>query len=110
MAWFILARVLFLGTVAYSAALLRPVHPAWLPNLVFGLLTAGLFVVFEVRLRHTPVTHMLGAFIGGAAGLLLARGISAALFWIDHGDQRRRWDVHEQARASALELKRFWMA
>ena len=31
---------------------------------------------------------MLGAFIGGAVGLLLAKGISAAMFWVDHGDQR----------------------
>jgi len=31
---------------------------------------------------------MLGAFIGGAAGLLLAKGLSAAMFWVDHGDQR----------------------
>ena len=88
MAWFILARVLFVGTVAYSAALLRPVHPAWLPNVVFGLAIAGLFVVFEVRLRHTPVTHMLGAMIGGALGLAVAKTIGAALFWANTDNSR----------------------
>jgi uncharacterized protein YacL len=88
MAWFILARVLFVGTVAYSAALLRPVHPAWLPNLVFGLAIAGLFVVFEIRLRHTPVTHMLGAMIGGALGLAVAKTLGAALFWANTDNSR----------------------
>ena len=37
----------------------------------------------------TPPSPTCSArFIGGAAGLLLAKGISAALFWVDHGDQR----------------------
>jgi uncharacterized protein YacL len=88
MAWFILARVLFIGTVAYSAALLRPVHPGWLPNLIFGLAIAGLFVVFEIRLRQTPVTHMLGAMIGGALGLAVAKTLGAALFWANTDNSR----------------------
>ena len=88
MAWFILARVLFIGTVAYSAALLRPVHPAWVPNLVFGLAIAALFVVFEIRLRHTPVTHMLGAMIGGALGLAVAKTVGGALFWANTDNSR----------------------
>ena len=36
-------------------------------------------VLFEWQLRDTAVTHVLGAFIGGAIGLLLAKGIGAAL-------------------------------
>jgi len=88
MAWFILARLAFVAAVAYSAFLLRPIDPDPLINVVFGLALAIVSVGFEWTLRHTPVTHMLGAVIGGAIGLLLAKGIGAALFWVDPGDQR----------------------
>jgi len=88
MAWFVLARALFVGAVSYSAFLLRPVSPDPLVNLAFGLGLSILAVVFEWQLRDTSVTHMLGALLGGATGLVLAKGIGAALFWIDPGDQR----------------------
>ncbi len=88
MAWFILARLGFVGAVAYSAFLLRPIGPDPLINLVFGFALAAVSVAFEWTLRHTPVTHMLGAVLGGTIGLLLAKGIGAALFWVDPGDQR----------------------
>ena len=88
MAWFILARLAFVAAVAYSAYLLRPVDPDPLINVAFGLALALVSVGFEWTLRQTPVTHMLGAVIGGAIGLLLAKGIGAALFWVDPGDQR----------------------
>ena len=88
MAWFIIARLAFIGAVAYSAFMLKPLGSDPVLNVSFGIALAVVSVVFEWQLRHTAVTHMLGAFIGGAAGLLLAKGISAALFWIDHGDQR----------------------
>ncbi|MDO8679884.1 MAG: PIN domain nuclease [Acidobacteriota bacterium] len=88
MAWFILARLAFVAAVAYSAFLLRPIDPDPLINVLFGLALALASVGFEWTLRRTPVTHMLGAVIGGAIGLLLAKGIGAALFWVDPGDQR----------------------
>ena len=88
MAWFILARLLFIGAVAYSAFELRPLGDEAAFNVAFGAVLAIVGVLFEWQLRNTAVTHMLGAFIGGAAGLLLAKGISAAMFWVDHGDQR----------------------
>src|SRR5829696_6011907 len=88
MAWFILARLAFMCAVAYSAFMLRPLGIDPVINVSFGVGLAVVSVVFEWQLRNTAVTHMLGAFIGGAGGLLLAKGISAALFWIDHGDQR----------------------
>jgi uncharacterized protein YacL len=88
MAWFILARVAFVGAVAWSAFMLRPLGADALPNVAFGIGLAVLSVAFEWQLRHTAVTHMLGACIGGAIGLVLAKGISAALFWVDHGNQR----------------------
>ncbi len=88
MAWFILARLLFIGAVAYSAFELRPLGDDVTNNVALGVALSAVGVLFEWQLRNTAVTHMLGAFIGGAAGLLLAKGISAAMFWVDHGDQR----------------------
>jgi len=88
MPWFVLARLLFSGAVVYSAFLLRPLGPELAGNLLFGVGLAVLAIVFEWLLRETPVTHMFGALLGGAIGLVLAKGIGAALFWADPGDQR----------------------
>ncbi|HWI20327.1 MAG TPA: PIN domain-containing protein [Vicinamibacterales bacterium] len=88
MAWFILARIGFIAAVAYSAYMLRPISTDPFINTGFGIALGILSVGFEWQLRNTAVTHMLGAFIGGASGLLLAKGLSTALFWIDHGDER----------------------
>jgi uncharacterized protein YacL len=88
MAWFVLARLLFVGAVSYSAFLLRPIGVDAALNVSFGLGLAVLAVAFEWQLRATPVSNMLGALLGGAIGLLLAKGIGAALFWVDPADQR----------------------
>jgi uncharacterized protein YacL len=88
MAWFILARLLFSGAVVYTAYLLQPLGPQPAANLLFGIGLALLAVVFEWQLRETPVTHMFGALLGGAIGLALAKGVGAALFWADPGDER----------------------
>jgi len=88
MAWFILARLAFIAAVSASAVMLRPLGTDVLSNIALGAGLALLAVAFEWLLRNTAVTHMLGAFLGGAVGLLLAKGISEALFWIDHGDGR----------------------
>ncbi len=88
MAWFILARLAFVGAVTYSAFMLRPVGDDPLINLAFGMGLGLVSVAFEWGLRNAAITHMLGAFIGGATGLLLAKAISTALFWVDHGDPR----------------------
>ena len=88
MAWFVLARVLFLAAVTYSAIVLRPFHSDWIPNAAFGVGLASLLVAFEIRLKNASVTNMLGAMIGGAVGLAAAKTISAALFWTNTGDQR----------------------
>ena len=44
--------------------------------------------VVETRLRDAEVTDLLGALIGGAIGLGLAKTIGAALFWADTTDPR----------------------
>jgi uncharacterized protein YacL len=88
MAWFALARVLFVSIVAYAAALIRPLPFSVPVNIGFGLVLAGLVVLFEIRLRKTAVTRVLGALIGCAIGLLLSRVITAGLFWADPTDRR----------------------
>jgi len=88
MAWFILARLLFMGAVIYSAFLLRPFGSDLTINLLFGVGLAAVAVFFEWRLRDLALTTLLGALLGGGIGLLIAKGIGAALFWADPTDQR----------------------
>jgi len=87
MAWFLLARGLFVAAVALAAAVIRPVHPALLVNVGFGLALAVLVVALETRLRETEVTRLLGALIGGVIGLAVARLIGGALAWGEPGEQ-----------------------
>jgi uncharacterized protein YacL len=88
MAWFALARVLFVAAIAYAAALLQPLPLGVAANIGFGLVLAAVFVAFEHLLHETPVTHVLGALIGGTIGLLIARTIGLALFWAPLTDRR----------------------
>ena len=88
MAWFILARLLFTGAVAYTAFVLRPVGPDPLVNVLFGLGLSGLAVLFEWLLRDLALTNLFGALVGGAIGLAMAKGIGAALFWADPSNKR----------------------
>ena len=69
MAWFVLARALFIAAVGYSPFQLHPLAGGELSNVLFGFVLGVLIVVFEVRLRDTSVTHMIGALIGGAMSL-----------------------------------------
>ena len=89
MAWFLIARALFVAAVGYSAYQLTPVADGdVLTNVAFGVVVGTLIVLFEVRLRTASVTHMLGALLGGAIGLGAAKTIGAALYWADLGDDR----------------------
>jgi uncharacterized protein YacL len=88
MAWFVLARALVIGAVSYSAFQLQPLAGGIAVNVAFGALLGALIVAFEIRLKNTSVTHMLGALLGGAFGLLAAETIGKALYWADIGDER----------------------
>jgi uncharacterized protein YacL len=88
MAWFALARILFVATVAYAAALIRPLPVGVPENVGFALVLAALVVLFESRLRETSATRLLGALIGATVGIAIARAISAGIFWADTGDRR----------------------
>ena len=104
MAWFALARVLFVAAVAYAAAVLRPLPVNAGINVAFALGLAVLVVLFESRLRETAVTRILGALIGCAIGLALARTIASGLFWTDSGDRR----VSSSSTASCSSCCRIW--
>jgi uncharacterized protein YacL len=88
MAWFLLARALFVVAVTYAAVLARPFSPMLAANLALGIALGLLIVWIETRLREAAVTDLLGALIGGAIGLGLSKTIGAALFWADTSDRR----------------------
>src|SRR3954451_885729 len=88
MAWFLLARGLFVIAVTYAAVLIRPFSPLFLVNLGVGVGLGTVVVGVEMRLRSAEVTDLLGALIGAAIGLGLAKTIGAALFWADTTDAR----------------------
>ena len=88
MAWFLLARVLFVIAVTYAAVLMHPFSPVFAVNMTIGVALGLVMVAVETRLRTAEVTDLLGALIGGAIGLGLAKTIGAALFWADSTDQR----------------------
>src|SRR5438309_5010978 len=88
MAWFALARVLFVAAVAYAAAVLHPLPGGLAANVAFALTLAALVVVVERRLHDTAVTRILGTLVGGAVGLAIALAIGAGLGWADGGDGR----------------------
>jgi uncharacterized protein YacL len=88
MAWFALARVLFVAAIAYSAYQVKPLGDNAVVNAVFGALIGSAVVGFEARLKQISVTHLLGALIGGAIGLAAATTLGASLYWANLSDQR----------------------
>src|SRR3984885_7469944 len=88
MAWFALARVLFVAVAADAAAILLPLPVGVIANVAFALVLAGLVVLFETRLRETAATRVFGALIGCAVGLGIAHLITSGLFWADADDRR----------------------
>ncbi|HSC29972.1 MAG TPA: hypothetical protein VLD67_22015, partial [Vicinamibacterales bacterium] len=79
MAWHLVVRGLFIVAVTYAAVLARPFSPSPSVNLALGAALGVLMVIVETRLREADVTDLLGALIGGAIGLGLAKTIGAAL-------------------------------
>ena len=88
MTWFLLARLLFVIAVGYSAHQVEPLIGGPTANTLFGIALGLVIVGLEVSLRNSSVTHMLGALIGGAIGLGAARMIGGALYWANLGDGR----------------------
>src|SRR5262245_44354543 len=88
MAWFVLARGLFVAVVTYAAVILKPLPGGVALNVGFAVALAALIVAFEMRLRDMAMTRIIGALVGGGIGLALARAIGAGLFWADSTDPR----------------------
>ena len=88
MPWVLVVRALFVLAVTYATILTRPFGPSVEMNLVAGALIGGLMIAVETRMRNAEVTDLLGALIGGAIGLGMAKTIGAALFWADTTDNR----------------------
>jgi uncharacterized protein YacL len=89
MSWFVFARIAFVAAVAFSAYEVGPLSPVGpLLNGLFGAVLGSVIVAFEARLRDTPITHIVGALLGGAVGLLAARTLGDALNWANHADGR----------------------
>jgi uncharacterized protein YacL len=88
MPWQVLVRALFIGAVAWAAAITRPFHATLAVNLSSGAILGAAIIVIESRLRTAEVTNLLGALIGGAIGLGLSKTIGAALFWANTSDPR----------------------
>jgi uncharacterized protein YacL len=88
MAWFVLARILFVAAVAYAAGVLEPFPVGLSTNIGLALILAAFVVFFESRLRETAPSRVLGALIGCAIGLTIAHTIVTGLFWADSGNRR----------------------
>src|SRR5687767_15897694 len=89
MAWFILARTLFVSSVGYAAYQLQPVtRGGATANVAFGVVLGSLIVGLEMRLKDTSVTHMLGGLLGGAIGLAAAKVLGDAMYWANLGDEK----------------------
>jgi uncharacterized protein YacL len=88
MAWFLLARVVIVGAVGYTAAILQPLTFGLAANVLFGAALVLLVILFEGRLRETAPSRILGAIMGCLLGLAIARAIEAGLFWADSGDRK----------------------
>jgi len=88
MGWSTLARLAFASAIAVAAAVLRPLPLGPVLNVAFALALVLAIVWLEHQLRQTALTRMLGALIGCAIGLGLARTIASGLFWADSGDRR----------------------
>src|SRR5688572_11625983 len=88
MPWFLMVRGLFVLAVTYATILTRPFGPSLELNVAAGVVLGVLMIALESRMRNADVTDLLGALIGGAIGLGLAKTIGAALFWADTADRR----------------------
>ena len=80
MAWFLLARAIFLGAVTYTAGVLLPLEGSGVvANAALGAAIALAAIALEWRTREVCVPRILGAVIGAALGLFFAKLLTGAL-------------------------------
>jgi uncharacterized protein YacL len=87
MAWLALPRVLLIGSVAYAAALIRPLPLTTLANVALALALAALVLLLERRLREIPIARVLGSLVGCAIGVGMARALLSAPVFSGLGDR-----------------------
>ena len=100
MAWFLLARALFIVAVTYAAVVSRPFSPMLGVNLSIGAALGLLIVWIEARLRDAEVTDLFGALTGRSA-----RNICEGF-----GTARRPVPVISNTPSSLTAPKRFFTA
>jgi uncharacterized protein YacL len=88
MAWFVVARVLFLALVVYFAIQIQPfaAGPVW--NVVLGVAVGAAILGLELRLKRISLPHLAAALIGGGLGFAAARLIETTLYFTNLQDGR----------------------
>jgi uncharacterized protein YacL len=88
MTGFMIARVVFVGTVVYSTTVIGPIDGHPILSAVLGLGVSLLIVAAEARLKETAVTSLLGGLLGFGVGLWLSNTIVSALAWSNTRDTK----------------------
>jgi uncharacterized protein YacL len=89
MRWGAVGRGLILAGVAYAGFVLQPIPVGGaVLNIAFAVTLASLVLLVESGLRETASSRLIGAILGCATGLGLARAIEAGLFWTNSADPR----------------------
>jgi uncharacterized protein YacL len=89
MTWATAGRALILFAVVYAAAILQPIPVGGMAvNLTFAAGLGGLVVLLESGLKRAASSRLIGAIVGCAIGLGLARAIEAGLFWTNSADAK----------------------
>src|SRR5262245_43266420 len=89
MTWATAGRALIVFAVIYAAAILQPIPIGGMAvNLAFAAGLGGLVVLLESGLKQAASTRLIGAIVGCAIGLGLARAIEAGLFWTNSEDSK----------------------
>jgi uncharacterized protein YacL len=88
MTWFVVVRAVFIAAVGASAYVLQPLAGGGAANVALGGLLAAAVVALEFRLGRISPADLIGALAGAAVGLMAARTIGAALYWLDAADGR----------------------
>ena len=88
MAWVLFGRMLFLAVAIWAALAIQPVAGGGWINAGLGAGLALVGIALEWRLRDASILHVLGAVMGGTAGLVLALAVDIALGYVDAPEHR----------------------
>jgi uncharacterized protein YacL len=81
-------RTILVVSILATAAVIQPIALGGAAaNVALAAVLAGLVILLEALLRQTASSRLLGAILGAAVGLGLARAIEAGLFWTNSQDR-----------------------